>query len=163
VNSNLLKMDKPEDCPICYVKLGDEKNPLECGHWMHITCVQKHFKPECPLCRHPLNIKVSGTRPQPDILLFAPTEEKEEENIQGNVQGFGFFITVHRGIVGNVVEHYNGNEYLSRKRNYDDEDDEDEPWRRKGYQYREEDSDYDEENPRNDNWEYDEENVECVN
>ena len=141
-------MEKPEECAICYLKLDEEKNPLECGHWMHIACVQKHFKPECPLCRQPLNIKVNGTKPGADLNLFAPPDQDEEE--EEVVQGFGFFMNLPRGILRDVVEHnFDDDENSSnRKRRHD------EPWRAKGYQYREEDSEYDEENPRGDNWEY---------
>ena len=44
-----------------------KNKPLECGHWIHKKCVEKHFKPECPVCRKPLNIKVKGTLPNCDI------------------------------------------------------------------------------------------------
>ena len=59
-------MDKPTECIICYSPLQEEP-PLKCGHWMHMECVKKHFKPECPVCRHPLEIAVSGTFPDCDI------------------------------------------------------------------------------------------------
>lgn len=54
---------KPDECIICYEKLNEE-HPLECGHWLHISCVEKHFKPECPICRAPLHIEVKGTSPE---------------------------------------------------------------------------------------------------
>lgn len=58
---------KYEECPVCLDKFTPEDKPLECGHWIHKKCVEKHFKPECPVCRKPLNIKVNGTRPDGDI------------------------------------------------------------------------------------------------
>jgi hypothetical protein len=143
-------MDKPEDCAICYGKLGDEKS-LECGHWLHMSCVQKHFKPECPLCRKPLNIKVYGTRPE----VFIP-EENDEEQFEGSILGVRFSMRLPRNIIGNVVERNieplpdEEDEDNARKRRRSD----DESWREKGYQYAEEDSEYDEENPRGDNWDY---------
>ena len=49
--------DKPDNCIICIESLT-EVDILECGHWIHLDCVKKHFKPECPLCRKKLNIQV---------------------------------------------------------------------------------------------------------
>lgn len=39
-----------EECPVCYEDLKDVK-PLDCGHKIHTTCLEKHFKAECPICR----------------------------------------------------------------------------------------------------------------
>jgi hypothetical protein len=55
-------MERPSECPVCYESLT-ENNPLTCGHWLHIDCVKKHFKPECPICRFPLPIQVTGIPP----------------------------------------------------------------------------------------------------
>lgn len=52
-------MNKPENCTIC-LELLNEDIPLDCGHWIHISCIQKQFKAECPLCRFPLKIEVYG-------------------------------------------------------------------------------------------------------
>lgn len=59
---------KPEDCIICLDPLSD-KDILECGHKIHLECVKKHFKPECPICRKQLNIKVTGKYPEPNEQL----------------------------------------------------------------------------------------------
>jgi hypothetical protein len=61
-----MNSEKPDECIICYEKL-EETSPLQCGHWLHVSCVEKHFKPECPICRAPLQIEVKGTFPQPFI------------------------------------------------------------------------------------------------
>ena len=53
-----------ENCILCLEKMNASENPLECGHKLHLECVKKHFKPECPICRRPLNITVSGTQPE---------------------------------------------------------------------------------------------------
>jgi hypothetical protein len=45
------------ECPIC---LENTIDTLECGHKIHIECVKKHFKPECPVCKKTLSIKVNG-------------------------------------------------------------------------------------------------------
>ena len=63
-NIPLLKYKKPDECPVCYYSMNKEKNPLTCGHWVHLKCVKRHFKPECPICRHPLKIKVTGQKPE---------------------------------------------------------------------------------------------------
>jgi len=53
--------DKTENCPVCFCDLNDEKEPLKCGHWVHMECVnkwketQKLNKPKCPVCRQDLD------------------------------------------------------------------------------------------------------------
>lgn len=83
IHFSIRSMEKPSDCCICYEALTKTDNPLFCGHTIHLECVKKHFKPECPLCRAPLDIKVSGTVPLPfiptDSTDFGDTEESEEE------------------------------------------------------------------------------------
>jgi len=53
-----------ENCILCLEDIDASENPLDCGHKLHLECVKKHFKPECPICRRPLNITVSGTQPE---------------------------------------------------------------------------------------------------
>jgi hypothetical protein len=83
-------MDKPSECPICYESLENEKTPLNCGHWIHINCVKKHFRPECPLCRSPVNFQVYGTTPPTDIsdpptgFKYDEVEEEESEDEMGD-------------------------------------------------------------------------------
>lgn len=150
--NRFFRMEKPKECILCCENF-DEENPLQCGHWMHIACVQKHFEPNCPVCRQPLNIKVFGKKPQADMDLFTPGETREpdvyvpgefDEEVTGNE--VIYTLRIPRGILGNVIE-----------KNFDDSEEEWEDqktWQKKGYQYPEEDSDYDEENPRRDEWEY---------
>jgi len=59
--------EKPDDCVICTEKMN-ENDPLNCGHWIHYTCIQKQFKAECPVCRAPLDINVKGSRPSDESL-----------------------------------------------------------------------------------------------
>lgn len=139
-------MDKVTECTICYDLPLKEEDILPCGHRVHISCVQKQFKAECPLCRTPLKIKVFGTKPHPDESLFLPPLEDVEE-YQGIVTGVSFMFSLRPGILGNVIEYY---ESYSASNEENDE----EPWRARGYQYAEEDPEYDEENPRGDNWNY---------
>ncbi len=41
-----------EDCAVCYEPLGDTET-MECGHRIHLKCLERHFKPECPVCKTP--------------------------------------------------------------------------------------------------------------
>lgn len=59
------------DCVICLEK--NNEDPLICGHRIHISCIKKHFKPECPLCRRKLNIKVNGLTP----MAFVPSNYED--------------------------------------------------------------------------------------
>lgn len=51
--------DKPDECPVCYEPLDDDKkNLLSCGHWLHYNCLLQsilHSSREdtikCPICR----------------------------------------------------------------------------------------------------------------
>ncbi len=56
-----------KECVVCLLNFDKDDGPLPCGHWIHLSCVEKHFKPECPVCRTPLNIDVKGQLPDCDI------------------------------------------------------------------------------------------------
>lgn len=52
-------------CPVCYEHLIDGVEILECGHSIHITCLEKHFKAECPLCRkYQAKVRPKGKMPK---------------------------------------------------------------------------------------------------
>ena len=53
---NKFKEKKPEECQICLEKFEKDDKALECGHWIHLDCIQKTMKPECPVCRTFLNL-----------------------------------------------------------------------------------------------------------
>jgi Ring finger domain len=152
------QQEKPEDCIICTEKM-DEKNPLECGHWIHIECVRKHFKPECPICRKRLNMTVTGVLPgieipeQDDVVEPAPAPAPAYWVI-GNMR----FTVTRLVIEPEVVEPEQKEEVdyidLSPPVDYGLEEN-DESWKEKGYNYPDEDEDYDEENPTGDNVNYD--------
>src|SRR3989344_8183068 len=42
--------EQPDDCIVCLEKLTMDA-PLECGHWIHLDCIKKSIRPECPICR----------------------------------------------------------------------------------------------------------------
>jgi len=134
---------------------------LPCGHWMHLSCVQQHFKPECPVCRKPLDIVVTGIPPDPNIPFQIEEPENEETQVIEHALIARHFVmmNVPSTVMGDVVEHFDETEEDNEIYVDEDEEEEDDDrkcsWRRKGYLYREEDSDYDEENPRGDDWTYD--------
>lgn len=67
------------NCIICTEKLSSLDKPLICcKQIIHYSCLEKHFKPECPLCRHPLNISVKGTKPIGALLSIQASPERLE-------------------------------------------------------------------------------------
>lgn len=55
MSKNTIKtLPKPDECPVCYEDIRQEKKSLVCGHWVHAKCIEKQIKNECPLCRHQL-------------------------------------------------------------------------------------------------------------
>jgi len=56
-----------DECSICYDKDDTVVKMEVCGHTFHMRCIQQHFKPECAICRLPLNIKVYGDVPKSNI------------------------------------------------------------------------------------------------
>ena len=129
------------DCAICYCPLKSS-DWLKCGHRVHISCIQQQFKAECPLCRTPLDIQVFGTYPSGNLNTNTRHEsgyvhprdlyqdpDQEDENVYDH-EFFSF---------------RSGNRYGKRGGR---------TWPEQEYLYREEDPDYDEENPRGDSWDY---------
>ena len=47
-------LEKSEECPICCET--SPSSPLECGHWIHLSCIERSMKAECPICRAPLHL-----------------------------------------------------------------------------------------------------------
>lgn len=105
------------ECCICYSVINEA--PQSCGHYTHINCLKKHFKPECPLCRTVLNIEVNGSKPD-SYIPFSVQEDKESSSDSDEEDSDN----------GDFEE----KEELSS-------------WKLDGYLYREEHPDYDEENP----------------
>ncbi len=62
--------DPPDECVVCYEPFEELQRPLDCGHWIHKTCIQKSgdamqdtraqdgYPPIyvciCPVCRAPV-------------------------------------------------------------------------------------------------------------
>jgi hypothetical protein len=105
---------KPDDCIICYEKL-EQEHPLECGHWIHTSCAEKHFKPECPVCRRPLSITVTGTPPEPFIPM-------DMNNILADIQ------ELHDNIDNYHIDEETDEVYYVGEPNEDDISDEENPY-----------------------------------
>jgi hypothetical protein len=65
---------KPSKCIICYESLANQRNALECGHWIHIKCIINSAKAVCPICRTKLTV---GKRAMKCIEKLAKTRETE--------------------------------------------------------------------------------------
>jgi len=49
--------DKPSECCVCTDSFDEKVNPLmPCGHWIHLECIYKSGKKECPICRCELKL-----------------------------------------------------------------------------------------------------------
>lgn len=116
------------DCPTCFEPVLE--NPLICKHKVHMNCLQQQFKAECPLCRHKLNIK-----------LFSNIKKDEEDNKEDSGGGDG---PSDRDL---ELEHISDDDLIT-------EDQDEDNYKTKGYLYKEEASDYDEENPDGDEVDY---------
>lgn len=114
------------DCPICFENIPTDKEKIECGHQVHMDCLQQQFKPECPLCRKSLHIKVFGKPPECNIEY---TENIFEVEVQVQVEV--------------EVQELHFSDYLGDDRNSEGE-----------VEYKECREDYDEENPNGDEWYY---------
>lgn len=145
------------DCAICYSIVNEE--PQTCGHHIHLSCLEQHFKPECPVCRKKLDFKPKGKLPSSDIIQneFIPNEDDNEE--EDNEDDFQFDITI-------TLNEQNQAVFSSSLRNtYNFSQEESETysrlpiWKIQGFIHKEEHPDYDEENPDD----LDEENDDCEN
>jgi hypothetical protein len=60
-----------EDCPICLIKLENNKFRLKCGHNFHKNCLERWvtISPICPLCRDKIY--------DPQLFKNKPKEEDE--------------------------------------------------------------------------------------
>lgn len=138
------KLSSPVACPICYEGLSPDIPPFSCGHTMHMACIQQHFRPECPLCRAALPITVYGITPGEENTTI-PMNWRETLREEDNYFTSGPF--------SQQDEMYDSDDDIySSSENSDFNP----IYRRKGFLHREEDLDnWDEENSRGDEVEYD--------
>jgi hypothetical protein len=108
-----------ENCIVCYEEL-DNIDPLICGHIIHPDCIKQQFKPECPLCRTPLNVVVIGTKPKIDDLVYYESEAYDSENDEQILTG-RIGNTVYRRFANEIVY-----EEVSSESEEDDEESEEE-------------------------------------
>ena len=70
---------KPDECIICLESLEKTNDPLECGHWIHTSCLIKWGKSECPVCRRKLLTLSAKTMRQIERMEQKRKNEQEEE------------------------------------------------------------------------------------
>jgi hypothetical protein len=57
--SHLECLRRREECAICLESMTPSTcRRLECGHYFHAPCIAGMAKPECPVCRTPMSIRV---------------------------------------------------------------------------------------------------------
>jgi hypothetical protein len=60
-HKNNFKYPKPKNCPVCLCSIHQTPQPLECGHWVHKSCIIKSGHSKCPICRYELNIEIKNS------------------------------------------------------------------------------------------------------
>jgi hypothetical protein len=98
------------ECLICYSSF-DEANIIQattdeqpCGHvTVCIACLSKQFKQECPYCRAPNKVKITGTIPSPSNEI--PPELLEMDQDNNNVYVWDEFRPVEY-IVDEIIDAY---------------------------------------------------------
>lgn len=78
--------DLSSRCPVCYDPLLNV-SALGCGHIIHMECLEKHFKAECPICRtSQTRIKPKGRAPKSSpgrsIRYVSPNSHEEKISIK---------------------------------------------------------------------------------
>lgn len=75
--------EKPSECPICIEKFSRSDKRLSCGHWIHLNCIRKSLKAECPICRCPLSLpeKIVKEIENNAKEMKNEWEREEEENL----------------------------------------------------------------------------------
>ena len=70
------KIEKPEECTICFCKFDDKEIPLNCGHWFHKECLKPTNVHSCPVCRNNMD--------KSDIKYIFGEKHKEKNNYTNN-------------------------------------------------------------------------------
>ena len=127
------------DCPICFENILPSEI-TECGHHVHLECLEKQFKAECPLCRRKLNIKITGEKPKNYIQhVVSDNYVVSDEDANDDVD----YEDADDEDADDNKEELHFSDYLGDDRNSEGE-----------VCYKECTEDYDEENPHGDEWEY---------
>ena len=71
-HSKLYRFPRPSDCPICTECMKDELRPLDCGHWVHRSCMLQ-WKAKCPICMTQVKI----TREERKLLPPEPSDDND--------------------------------------------------------------------------------------
>lgn len=86
-HANKFFSPRPEECPVCYESISEQKRPLECGHWIHKQCIVESAKAECPICRCKLQMGKRDLNKIEKLAKKRKTEdlEEEEEELRNNL------------------------------------------------------------------------------
>ncbi len=93
MNKEIRKVyEKPDNCPSCYEVLSCEVKPLVCGHWVHVECLKKQCKAECPICRRKLNIKLNKSNSDLEYSseLYNSNNIEEYEYNSNNIEEYEY-------------------------------------------------------------------------
>lgn len=78
--------EKPDDCPVCCEIFTETDKHLECGHWVHLDCVRKSMRAECPICRKPVRHLDERTMCEIEQRRTQTINELHEEEYERNYQ-----------------------------------------------------------------------------
>lgn len=70
------KFEKPDECIICLESLTTTDRPLDCGHWIHTSCVALSGKDVCPVCRQ----QVHTLSENEQMIMLQKQEEQKDES-----------------------------------------------------------------------------------
>jgi hypothetical protein len=83
LNKNVF--DKPNKCIVCYNKISINDRPFSCGHWVHIDCIYKSCKQECPICRQYIYMNKRELSTLNEYIKIRQYEKNQEEINDNNI------------------------------------------------------------------------------
>lgn len=70
------KEERQDDCHVCCDSIDE---PLSCGHWIHIDCVVKTGRPNCPLCKRVVSMSCENAVKMEQIKNTKKRQQEEME------------------------------------------------------------------------------------
>ena len=84
IEENDNQLVKDNECVICFEPIINDiitEDLICCTHTQfHKSCLEKHFKPECPICKTPNNLDITGILPQSNISIFQSDISAHDSN-----------------------------------------------------------------------------------
>lgn len=97
LHSGAWRFPKPDTCPVCFCSIHQTRRPLQCGHWIHRTCVIKSGKAECPICRHELtDLSIKQHNVDIDDILDDIYQDSDFEEIDVPQEVVVFAVVAHQ-------------------------------------------------------------------